>query len=419
MKLFGFSRLALAAVPAVALLAAAVPSTAAVAGDRHSPWSATWGTAVQNPMAEWSGPNWAMPGFADQSVRQVVRVSTGGPIVRVRLSNLYGTGPLRIAGATIAKTAEGAAVEAGSVRQLRFGHSRSTTVAAGSGVASDAVALRVGALEKLTVTLYFANPTGPTTYHEGAFATSYRADGDHRSDVAGTAYAGETNDSWYFLDGIDVLGGTRGTVVAFGDSITDGYFTTRDANNSYPDELAERLTAAGKRIGVDNEGIGGNKVLTDSVCLGEKGVTRIFRDVVRQPGVRSVIILEGINDIGMSAYPADECGPSLDATAEQIIDGHRTMIRAAHAHGITAIGATLTPIKGSFYDTPANEAKRDAVNHWIRTSGEYDAVADFDRAVSNPADPDAILPTYDGGDALHPNDAGMKAMAAAVPLGAL
>lgn len=370
-------------------------------------------------MVEWGGPNWAMPGFTDQSVRQVVRVSTGGPIVRIRLSNLYGTVPLRLAGATIAKTAEGAAVQPGTVRQLAFGHSRSTTIAAGKAVSSDAVVLGVRPLEKLTVTLYFAEPTGPATYHEGAFATTYRATGDHRSDVAGTAYSGETNDSYYFLNGVDVLGGAKGTVVAFGDSITDGYITTHDANNTYPDELAERLAATGQRIGVANEGIGGNKVLTDSVCLGEKGTTRIFRDVVRQPGVRSVVILEGINDIGMSAYPPDECGLNQDVTAEQIIDGHRAMIRAAHAHGITAIGATLTPIKGSFYDTPVNEAKRDAVNQWIRTSGEYDAVADFDRAVSNPADRDAILPAYDGGDALHPNDAGMKAMAAVVPLGAL
>jgi lysophospholipase L1-like esterase len=402
MKIFRLSRLAVAAVPAVALLASAVPSAAAQAGghpsgllSHPSPWSATWGTSVQHPMVEWGGPNWAMEGFADQSVRQVVRVSAGGKLVRVRLSNLYGAGPLRIAGATIAKAADGAAVQPGTVRQLTFGHSRSATVPAGKTIASDAALLRVEPLDKLTITLYFAGATGVATYHEGAFATTYRADGDHRSDTAATAYAGQTSDSWYFLDGVDVLGASRGTVVAFGDSITDGYFSTPGLDNRYPDELAERLTDAGLRLGVANEGIGGNKVLTDSVCVGEKGTTRIFRDVVRQPGVRTVIILE------------------------QLIEGHRTMIRAAHARGITAIGATLTPIKGSFYYTDATEALRDGLNHWIRTSGEYDAVADFDRAVSNPADPDAILPAYDGGDALHPNDAGMKAMAAAVPLGAL
>jgi lysophospholipase L1-like esterase len=389
---------------------------------RTGAWAGTWGTAVQHPMPgnEFFGPNWSMEGFADQSVRQVVRVSTGGARVRIRLSNLYGTGPLRVAGATIGKAGEGAAVRPGTIRELRFGGSPSTTIPAGGGVSSDAARLRVAPLDKLTVTLFFAEPSGPATFHEGGFTTTYRATGDHRVDPGAAAFGGETSHSFYVLAGVDVAGGagaSRGTVAAFGDSITDGAFSTPGADDRYPDELAERLVGAGRPMGVVNLGINGNKLLSDSTCFGEKGVTRFPRQVLSQPGIRTAIVLEGINDIGSAGQPDFGCGVSPAITVEQLIEGHRTLIRAAHARGVRILGATLTPFKGNeFYFNERTEAMRDALNHWIRTSGEYDAVVDFDRALADPADPDAMRPAYDAGDHLHPNDAGMAAMAAVIDL---
>jgi lysophospholipase L1-like esterase len=205
-------------------------------------------------------------------------------------------------------------------------------------------------------------------------------------------------------------------VVAFGDSITDGSLSTPDANNRYPDELAERLVAAGRPTGILNAGIGGNRLLSDAPGFGERGVARFQRDVLSQPRVRTTIVLEGINDIGMGE------AAGTPVTAEQLIAGHRALARAARAAGVTVIGATITPTKGCpypGYSTERGEAVRDAVNHWIRTSGEYDAVADFDRALADPADPDRMRGEYDGGDGLHPNDAGMRAMAEAVDLRSL
>jgi lysophospholipase L1-like esterase len=391
-----------------------------------------------------------MDGFAAQSLRQVVRVSKGGTALRVRLSNRYGTSPLRVAGATVARSGDGAAVEPGSMRQLTFRGRSSPTVPAGSEVASDPTLLRTRPLEKLTVTLYFATPSGPATFHEGGLTTTYRANGNHLRDVGGEAYAGETSHSWYYLAGVDVAGGrdrghsgrdgahpergglpgpsdlpghdsSAGTIVALGDSITDGAISTPGADNRYPDELAERLAAAGRTAGVVNAGINGNKLRTDSTCLGESALNRFARDVLDQPGVRTVIVLEGINDIGMAGQPDTGCGASPVVTAAEIIDAHRQLIRAAHTEGVRVIGATLTPVKGNEfgYDTPHNEEIRDTVNHWIRTSGAHDAVADFDRALADPADPDAMLPAYDAGDHLHPNDAGMRAMAAAIDLDTL
>jgi lysophospholipase L1-like esterase len=275
----------------------------------------------------------------------------------------------------------------------------------------------------LSVTLYFAEPTGPATFHEGALTTTYRATGNRRFDYGTAAFAGETSHSWYYLTGVDVAGGSRGskgTVVAFGDSITDGYGSTHDATNRYPDELAERLVAAGTQLGVVNAGINGNKLLADSPCYGEQGLVRFQRDVLEQPGVRTAIVLLGLNDIGAGGFPDFGCGASPVVTAAQVIEAHRALIRAAHVHGVTIIGATLTPMKGAYgYDTPENETARDAVNQWIRISGEYDAVVDLDRALADPADPDALLPAYDFGDHLHPNDAGTKAIAAAINLNTL
>ena len=385
-----------------------------------SHWTGTWSTSMIAAFPDFFGtPNWS-GGFDNHSVRQPVRVSRGGSALRIRVSNVYGTTPLRLTGASIGRAGDGASIRPGSLRVVTFGGRRSAVVPAGRQLGSDPVALRVDPLERLAVTLYFAAPTGPATFHPQALATSYRAAGDHLRDRSGDAYT-ETSQSWYYVSGVDVAGPQprrdSGVVVAFGDSITDGSFSTPDANNRYPDELAERLVAAGRRLGVVNTGIGGNRILTDADGFGERATARFGRDVLGQPGVRTVIVLEGINDIGLGAGTG-----GVPVTAQQLIDGHRALIRAAHARGVRAVGATILPFAGVIYPgyyTERGEAVRDAVNDWIRTSGEYDVVADLDRALADPADPDRLSPAFDGGDGLHPNDAGMRAMAETIDLGSL
>ncbi|MFI6293284.1 SGNH/GDSL hydrolase family protein [Nonomuraea sp. NPDC050790] len=403
----------LAPILAVALATlTAFPGTAAA--DTRG-WTATWSASPQRPGINYT-PNWSEQGFARQTVRQVVRVSAGGVAARVRLSNVYGAAPVKVAGATIARTAEGAAVRPGSVRHLTVNRARSFTIPAGAELASDLVPMPVGALSSVTVTLYLADPTGPVTYHAQAMAPTYRAEGDHRADVGGAAFTEKTV-SWYYLSGVDVLGGThRRGVVAFGDSLTDGYGSTPGADNRYPDELAERLAASGRPRAVLNQGIGGNRVTVDSMQLGDKGTARFRRDVLGQPGVGTVIILEGTNDIGMNQPPGPIGTPPTEVSAAQVIAGHRELIRQARAKGLRVIGGTLPPIKGSRYYTSATEAKRDEVNAWIRTSGEYDAVADFDRALAASSDEDQLNPAYDAGDHLHLNDAGYRAMARTIDL---
>lgn len=398
----------------VATLLVASGTAAAETSTPSQGWTATWSASPQRPGTNFT-PNWSEQGFTDQTIRQVVRVSAGGSTARIRLSNAYGSAPLKIAGATIARAASGAAVEPGSLRQLTVKRARAFTIPAGAELATDPVALGLADLDSVTVTLYLAAPTGPATYHAQAMATSYRAGGDHRADGGADAFD-QTSLSWYYLSGVDVIGraSRRGAVVAFGDSLTDGYGSTPGADNRYPDELAERLAATGRPRAVLNQGIGGNRVTVDSAWLGDKATSRFRRDVLDQPGVRSVIILEGVNDIGMSEAPSPIGAPPTDVSAEEIIAGHRELIRQAHAKGVRALGATLPPMKGSRYYTARSEAKRDAVNAWIRTSGAYDAVVDLDRALASPSDEDQLDPAYDSGDHLHLNDAGYRTAAHAV-----
>jgi lysophospholipase L1-like esterase len=293
-----------------------------------------------------------------------------------------------------------------------------TTVAAGRSALTDPVHLPTRPLDRLTVTLYFAEPTGPATFHESAATTTYRSAGDHRWDTGGSAY-GETTKSWYYLTGVDVSGAPRrDAVVAFGDSITDSGGSTRGADNRYPDELAERLVAAGVPLAVLNAGLSGNRVLNDSPCFGESALDRFQRDVLDQVGVRTVIVMEGVNDLGYPTWDFPCFEPNDEfVTAQQLIEGYRALIRAAHAHGIRIIGGTVTPL--GFFRTPDTEPVRIAVNEWIRTSGEYDAVVDFARIVADPKDPSLLLSDYDPGDGLHPNDLGLKAMADAIDLATL
>ncbi|GHG48851.1 SGNH/GDSL hydrolase family protein [Streptomyces griseocarneus] len=385
-----------------------------------STWSTGWSVPVQRP-SEGFEENWSETGFDDQSVRQVVRVTGSGDAARIRLSNRFGTGPLTVGAATVALAAGGAAVRPGTVRHLTFGGAPSVVIPAGGEAVSDAAPLRTERFDAVTVSLYFPGPTGPSTFHAQAYTDSYRAPGDRTTAADGSAF-GERTRSWYHLSDVELAGdggSPRATVVAFGDSITDGFGSTAGADRRYPDALAERLAAAGREWAVVNAGIGGNLVLNDSRWYGEAARARFGRDVLDKPGVRSVILFAGLNDIGFSEVDLPTYKPSPDVSVEELTEGYRELIKRAHDRGIRVIGATILPFKGAEYHTPRAEAKRVALNAWIRDGGEYDAVADFAAALASPDDPEVLDPAYDSGDHKHPNDAGYRVMAGAVDLGSL
>ncbi|MFH7599436.1 SGNH/GDSL hydrolase family protein [Streptomyces racemochromogenes] len=419
------NKIALAAPLAAALLATAVTTATPAAAD-PGPWHSAWNASPQPPThTDWF-PNWSEEGFRDQSVRQVVRAGAQGGELRVRLTNAYGKTPLRLTGATVAKSAGGAAVRPETLRPLRFSGAGPVTVPAGGERASDAVALPVRAFEQLTVTLYFQGPTGPATFHNVAMATSYRAEGDHRRDAAGEAFSapGGQSSSWYHLAGIDVSdpaapGPRRSAVVTFGDSLTDGFGATPGADRRYSDALADRLADRGTPRPVLNAGIGGNKVLTDSPCFGESALNRFRRDALGRPDTGTVLVLEGTNDIVQPDGTQDRCTTGPRVTAQQIIAGYRELIREAHARGVRIVGGTIPPYGDSGYWTAHGEEVRDEVNRWIRTGGAYDAVVDFDRAVADPQDPRRLKTELAFADRLHLNDAGYRALADAVDLNTL
>ncbi|TPQ20537.1 SGNH/GDSL hydrolase family protein [Streptomyces sporangiiformans] len=368
-------------------------------------FTTVWTASPQLPSAGFT-LNWSQEGFWRHSLRQIVRLTAGGDRVRIHLSNAYGTSPLKVAGATIARTDRGAAVEPGSLRRLTFAGARSVEIPARGRAASDAVELALEARESVTVTLRLDATTGPATFHAQAFATSYRGAGDLLEDTAGAGFD-ESSESWYFLSAVDVTAGRTDAVALFGDSITDGFGSTPGADRRWSDVLAERTGRP-----VINAGIGGNLVLNDSAWYGEKGVHRLGRDVLAQAGVSTLVVLQGLNDIGFSEtgeQPTYKPAPVVET--DELIAGHRELIRQARASGLRVIGATLLPFGGSDHWGEHAAKVSHEVNEWIRRSGEYDAVADLHRALADPADPDALNPAYDFGDHLHPNDAGYEVMA--------
>ncbi|WP_084477636.1 SGNH/GDSL hydrolase family protein [Nocardia jejuensis] len=384
-------------------------------------WDAAWSAAPQLPSIGFE-PNWAQEGFDDQTVRQVVRVTDGGSAARITLSNRYGQEPLRIDRATIARTAQGATVQPNSLRDLTFHGDKTVNVSAGAVSTSDAADLPLAPLDSVTVTLYLSGPTGPATFHSQAYSSTYRAGGDHVADPAAAAFT-EVTHSWYYLTDVQVSGEPErahgGTVVSFGDSITDGFGSVNDTNTRYPDQLAQRLAAAGTPRPVLNEGIGGNLVLNDSSWFGESAVSRFERDVLAKPGVTSVIVLGGLNDIGFSEIDLPTYKPNPQVSVQELIDGHRLLIAAAHRAGVRITGATLLPMAGAEYYNATSAAKIREFNTWMRTSGEYDAVADFNIAVADRFDSEKLDPAFDSGDHKHPNTAGYRVMAEAVNLAAL
>ncbi|WP_367128639.1 SGNH/GDSL hydrolase family protein [Saccharothrix sp. HUAS TT1] len=410
-------RSATAALTALLLL---LP-TGASASPR-SAWVGAWATSPTTVPAS------DTTSFADQTLRQVVHLSVGGSAVRVRLSNEFGAQPLVVGEARVARRAgAGSAVQPGSDRRLTFGGRGSATLPPGAPLLSDPVALPVEAGSDLVVSLYLPRRTPATTVHAFPYQDGWVAAGNatRDADITPTAVLGK----WHFLTGVSVTGKRGSTVVAFGDSITDGAETTRGANRRWPDVLARRFQAERglRHLGVVNEGISGNRLLHDpnppaghpaegyAAYFGQAALRRFDRDVLAQPGVGHVVVLLGVNDLG---HPGTSAPLSEKVTAEDIIGAHRQLIARAHAQGVRIHGGTITPFRDDAFGffSPENEAARQAVNHWIRTGGEYDGVIDFDRALRDPGQPDRLLPAYDSGDHLHPNDAGMATMAAAVPL---
>ncbi|GGX39353.1 SGNH/GDSL hydrolase family protein [Streptomyces fructofermentans] len=366
-------------------------------------FTTAWTASPQLPATGFT-PNWSQEGFWRQSLRQVVRLGAGGEGLRVRLSNAYGLSELRVAGATVARTARGAAVEPGSLRRLTFGGEPHAVVPARGELLGDPVGLAPAAGDRVTVTLHLDRATGPATFHAQAFATSYRGPGDLLTDPAGEGFD-ETTESWYFLAGVDVLAGRTDAVALFGDSVTDGFGSTPGADRRWSDALADRTGRP-----VLNAGIGGNLLLNDSAWYGERGVHRLERDVLAHAGVGDLVVLHGLNDIGFAEtdeQPTYKPAPVVEA--DELIAGHREVIRRARAAGLRVVGATLPPFGGSdHWGEHARRVSRE-LNDWIRAAGEYDAVADLNRALAGPGE--ALHPAYDFGDHLHPNDAGYEVMA--------
>ena len=371
-------------------------------------WVGTWAAA---PMGAANAD--AKYGGADVTLRELVHVSMGGPLVRVVLTNEFGTEPLVIGGVHMALSKADGTIGLPSANAMTFGGKSSITIPAGAMAVSDPAALTLPAFADVAVSIFVpAQTIHRVSVHEFANQTSYLSSGDEVSKVKLTDP--KEIHSWPFLKGIDVkVEGASGSIVCFGDSITDGASSTRDANSRWPDLLARRLQGGKKTrsLGVLNEGIGGNRVLHDGT--GPNALARFDRDVIAQAGVRYLVILEGINDLGIAAAPTN---PHDVVSAEDLIQGYRQMAERAHARGIKVYGATLTPYMGAGYSSPAGEAIRQAVNGWIRTSHELDGFIDFDKATRDPANAALFAGFADSGDHLHPKDAGYKAMADAIDL---
>jgi lysophospholipase L1-like esterase len=402
-------------------------------------WIESWGTAVAPPTPA-GGRFPPSPSFHDQTIRQVVRLSAGGDSVRVRFSNEYGQAPLAVGAARVALVDDKGGFVPGTEHALTFGGGASATIPPGAPLVSDPVAMPVANLAKLSISLYLPGDTGPCTCHQVGLESAFvSGPGDH---TAGVFEPVQTTQFRAFLSGVEVRPKGRGeTVVAFGDSITDGVGSTMGANKRWPDQLAERLLTRkdGVAWGVANAGISGNRVLAPGA--GEAALARFDRDVLGRPGVRYVIVFEGVNDLGIgfgnftfgppraptppaaptarrapTPPPAPPTPPAPALHASDVIAGYQQLIARAHAHGVEIIGATIAPYEGAAYWSAKGEAARQEINTWIRTSGAFDGVLDFDAAFRDPAHPTQMADGLHAGDHLHGSDAGYKKVADSIAL---
>lgn len=397
-----------------ALCAVLLLTPFASAQDRGDRWVGAW-QGSPTPGGTFYSPGCPSDvGLNNQTVRNIVFISMGGDAVRVRVSNAGGSVPLQVGAASVAIAASGGAATPGTLHQLLFNGRDSILIAAGAEAVSDPIDIKIQALQELDINIYLPGATGPATQHYFAAQQNYLAAGNQTMSAAPTSFSHRIS-CWMFSSAVDVRTSRRviGSIIGFGDSITDSYLSTTNANHRYPDFLARKLAARdGVTMSVENAGIIGNEILTirPQLEFGYPAPARLDRDALLQTRARAIILLEGINDIG-----------DKSAKAEDLIAADLQIIRAAHASGLKIYGGTLLPFAGSNkvyggdYGTPKGEAERQALNEWIRTSGAFDGVIDFDAALRDPSNPTMLLPAYDG-DHLHPNDAGYQAMANAVDL---
>lgn len=401
---------------AVVLLGLAL-TAGAQAAPRHLHWAGSWATSPMQVSAPAVPPASV---FTNTTFREIVHLSTGGDYVRVRLSNVFGAGPMRVTSVHIAEavSAKSSQIEPGTDTVVTFFGKQGVTIPAGAAYVSDPVKFDAKPLSNLAVSFHIDAPPAPETFHDNANAISYFAHGDQ---VSAPNLANEVKtEHWYWLTGVEV--GTPQQdrcVVAFGDSITDGWESTINGNNRWPDDLAARLqeNPATRDVCVLNEGISGNRVLLDGT--GPAAVARLDRDVLSQPGVKYVVVLEGINDLGHLAGSGDKSQADIDTLVKHLEHAYMEIIEAAHARGLKVIGGTLTPYGGSGYDKaggPMYQAAWRQLNDWIRQPGHFDEVVHFNKATADPEHPERFAPTLGAGGHLHPNPAGYKAMANAFDL---
>lgn len=394
---------------AATLLAAGLMLAGAAAQAPQPHWVASWGSSQ---MALDSKTRLDPTTMSGASLRQIVHLSIGGKALRLKLSNAFGPTPLRISAVHIALAVSpgDSAIDPTTDRAVTFDGKPDVIVPAGAEYVSDAVALDVPALANLAITIRFADAPAGQTGHPGSRTTSFLAPGGGVGDDAMPDAV--RIDRWFQIATVEVAAEAKAIAIV-GDSITDGYKTSTDGNDRWTDVFAERL---GGRVGVLNFGIGGNRMLNDG--LGPNVLARFDRDVLGSSGVSTVILFEGVNDLGTLTREAPVTAAEHAALVARVIGAYRQIVARAHAHGITVIGATITPFMGSDYYHPdaANEADRQAINAWIRKAGNFDAVVDFDAVLRDPAHPERLLPAYDCGDHLHPSLAGYRALGEAVPL---
>jgi lysophospholipase L1-like esterase len=383
---------------------------------RPEKWVGAWASSQQIPEPR----NAIDPDdLNDATLRQIVHLTMGGRVLRIHLSNAFGTEPLHITSVHIARPLSLAtgSIDVTTDKALTFSGSSDATIPAGAEYISDPIDFPMAAQSSLAITLHYDHAPSQETGHPGSRETSFLVHGDLVS--AEDLPNAKQIEHWYQIAGVDVEAPpSAAAIVTLGDSITDGHATTTNGNDRWPDDLAARLQSspATRMLSVLNLGTGGNRLLLDG--LGPNALARVNRDVLAQTGVRYLIVLEGINDLGTLTINGDVPPAEHAALVKRMIGAYEQIILRAHANGIRVIGATITPDGGSTYyhPTPDSEADRQALNQWIRTPGHFDAVVDFDKAVRDPDHPDQLLSAYDSGDHLHPSPAGYRAMAAAIPL---